>query len=64
MAFEVKIGGEGPIEQAAANLRKFAGEIDTRRSGEPAALGVIVAGGYGYTREDGVQVIPISALGP
>ncbi len=64
MAFEVKIGGEEPIEQAAANLRKFASEIDTRRSGEPAALGVIVAGGYGYTREDGVQVIPISALGP
>lgn len=64
MAFEVKIGGEEPIEQAAANLCKFASEIDTRRSGEPAALGVIVAGGYGYTREDGVQVIPISALGP
>lgn len=63
-AFEIKLGGEDPIEDAATNLLKFAGEIDTKRSGEPAALGVIVAGGYGYTREDGVQVIPITALGP
>jgi uncharacterized protein len=63
-AFEVKLGGEDPIEEAAANLLKFASEIDTQHSGEPSALGVIVAGGYGYTREDGVQVIPITALGP
>ena len=63
-AFEVKLGGEDPTEEAAASLLKFAGEIDTRRSGEPSVLGVIVAGGYGYAREDGVQVIPITALGP
>jgi hypothetical protein len=63
-AFEIKIGGEGPIEEAAANLRKFSEEVDTRRSGEPAMLGVIVAGGYGYVRDDGVQVVPITALGP
>ncbi|HXS46060.1 MAG TPA: DUF4143 domain-containing protein [Solirubrobacterales bacterium] len=63
-AFEIKLGGGDPIEEAASNLLKFAGEVDTRRSGKPAALGVIVAGGYGYVREDGVQVIPITALGP
>ncbi len=63
-AFEIKLGGEDPIEEAAANLLKFAGEIDTQRSGEPSTLGVIVAGRYGYAREDGVQVIPITALGP
>ena len=63
-AFEVKLGGEAPIEGAAANLLKFAGEIDIRRSGRPSVLGVIVAGGYGYARDDGVQVIPITALGP
>jgi predicted AAA+ superfamily ATPase len=63
-AFEIKLGGEESIRSAAANLLKFAGEIDTKRSGEPAVLGVIVAGGYGYTREDGVRVIPITALGP
>lgn len=63
-AFEVKLGGEDPIDEAAANLLKFAGEVETERSGKPAALGVIVAGGYGYARKDGVQVIPITALGP
>jgi predicted AAA+ superfamily ATPase len=63
-AFKVKLGGEDPIERAVANLLKFAGEVETERSGEPAALGVIVAGGYGYAREDGVQIIPITALGP
>lgn len=63
-AFEVKLGGEGPIEQAAKNLLKFAGEVDSRHSGKPSALGVIVARGYGYTRDDGVQVIPLTALGP
>lgn len=63
-AFEVKLGGETPIEEAAGNLLKFADEIDSKRSGEPALLGVIVAGGYGYVREDGIQVIPITALGP
>lgn len=63
-AFEVKLGAPEAIEEAAASLVKFAREIDTKRSGEPSALGVIVAGGYGYTRKDGVHVIPIGALGP
>lgn len=63
-AFEIKLGGEKHLAAAAANLLKFAGEIDTRRSGKPAVLGVIVAGGYGYTRDDGVQVIPVAELGP
>ncbi len=63
-AFEIKLGGPAAIEEGTANLLKFAREVDTRRSGEPAALGVIVAGGYGYVREDGIQVIPITALGP
>lgn len=63
-AFEVKLGGEAPIEKAAADLLKFAGEIDVLRTGKPSVLGVIVAGGYGYARDDGVQVIPITALGP
>jgi predicted AAA+ superfamily ATPase len=63
-AFEVKLGGPAAIDEAAAGLLKFSREVDTKRSGEPSALGVIVAGGYGYTREDGIQVIPITALGP
>jgi len=63
-AFEVKLGGEDAIEGAAANLLAFAERIDTGKSGAPARLGVIVASGYGYVREDGIAVIPIGALAP
>ncbi len=63
-AFEIKLGGESAIEEAASALRRFARQIDTERSGEPSVLAVLTAGGYGYRREDGVQVVPIGALGP
>jgi uncharacterized protein len=63
-AFEVKLGGDDAIEDAATNLLTFAERIDTRRSGAPARLGVIVASGYGYMRADGVAVIPIGTLAP
>jgi hypothetical protein len=63
-AFEVKLGGPRAIDAAAASLSKFAKQVDVDRIGEPAALGVITAGGYGYQRHDGVQVIPVGALGP
>ena len=62
-AIEVKLG-VARIDEAASNLRKFAAKIDTRRSGKPATLGVIVDRGYGYRRPDGVAVIPVGALGP
>jgi uncharacterized protein len=63
MAFEVKLG-HGHIDAAAASLTRFAARVDTARCGSPALLGVIVATGYGYRREDGVAVIPVGALGP
>ena len=62
-AFEVKLG-EGRADEAADNLLRLAQKVDPDRMGKPAALGVIVSSGYGYTREDGVSVIPIGALGP
>lgn len=62
-AFEVKLGA-GQVDEAAANLKRFARQIDTASSGAPATLGVIVGTGYGYVREDGIGVIPIGALGP
>lgn len=62
-AFEIKLG-PGHIEAGAASLSKFAERVDTTKSGEPSALAVIVGTGYGYTREDGIGVIPIGALGP
>ncbi len=62
-AFEVKLG-PAHADEGAATLKTFAGRVDTSKCGPPAALGVIVGSGYGYRRPDGVDVIPIGALGP
>ena len=62
-AFEVKLGPER-IDEAAASLKRFADTIDTRRTGEPAVLGVITTTTYGYVRQDGIAVIPVAALCP
>lgn len=61
-AFEIKLG-PARVDEGAKTLLKFADRVDTDRCGEPAALGVIVGSGYGYTRSDGVGVIPVGALG-
>ncbi len=63
-AFEVKLGGQTLIDEGAANLLRFAQQIDTKKTGPQACLGLIVAKGYGYVREDGVAVIPLAALRP
>jgi uncharacterized protein len=62
-AFEIKLG-VGRVDEAAESLLTFKDRVDTRWSGPPEALGVIVATGFGYQRPDGVGVIPIGALGP
>ena len=62
-AFEIKLG-VGQMDTAAENLLQFAARVDTSVRGEPAVLAVIVGTGYGFVRADGVQVIPIGALGP
>lgn len=62
-AFEVKLG-LNQIDEGAATLKRFAERVDTDRAGSPAVLGVIVASGYGYVRDDGIAVIPIGSLGP
>ncbi|HUY05642.1 MAG TPA: DUF4143 domain-containing protein [Acidimicrobiales bacterium] len=63
-AFEVKFGGDKQIEQGAASLLRFADVVDATRLGVPMVLCVICLSGYGYVRGDGVNVIPIRALGP
>ena len=62
-AFEVKLG-VGQVDAAAKSLLKFRERMDLNAAGEPKTLGVIVSSGYGYTRDDGIAVIPITALGP
>ena len=62
-AFEVKLGITY-ADEAATSLKKFVERIDTEQHGQPAFLGVVVPTRYGYTRDDGIQVIPVQALGP
>lgn len=62
-AFEVKLGA-GQVDDAARSLLAFAAKVDTSVVGAPAVLGVVTATGYGYTRPDGVVVVPVGALGP
>ena len=64
MGVEIKLGGEGPIEEGARNLLKLRDRVDPDRTGPPAALVVIVGVGHGYTRPDGVVPAPLAALGP
>jgi uncharacterized protein len=63
-AFEIKLGGTAAIDEAAASLLKFADTVDTAKSGEPKLLAVVVATGFGYVRDDGVQVVPLVHLAP
>ncbi|EFI36260.1 conserved hypothetical protein [Desulfonatronospira thiodismutans ASO3-1] len=62
-AFEIKLG-PGMAEQGATSLLKFAERVDTEKCGSPSLLAVITGTGYGYFRDDGVAVIPITALKP
>ncbi len=62
-AFEIKLGA-GLVDEGAKSLLRFRAAIDTRKSGEPALLGVISGTGFGYVRPDGVAVIPVGALAP
>ncbi|GHS85091.1 ATPase AAA [Actinomycetota bacterium] len=62
-AFEVKLG-TAQVDEAAHRLLRFAEKVDTDKVGTPAVLAVVTASGYGYTRPDGVVVVPIGTLGP
>ena len=64
MAAEIKLGGEKLIEQGADSLLRLRDRVDTARMGEPTALVVITAAGYGFKHRDGVRVVPIAALAP
>ena len=60
-AFEVKLGLRD-VDVAAEHLLRLRSRIDPEEAGEPLALAVITATGYGYVRTDGVAVIPVGAL--
>ena len=63
-AFEIKLGSRW-VDDGARNLHRLAGRMANSDHGPPAALAVIVPGGYG-SAHGGTEagVIPIHALGP
>ena len=64
MAAAIKLGGEKLIEQGVGSLLRLRDRVDTARTGEPAALVVITAAGYGFKHRDGVQTVPVATLAP
>ena len=64
LAAEIKLGGTEAIEVAARSLLRLASKLRDDRLNQRANLAVITAVGYGYTRPDGVKVVPITTLGP
>jgi predicted AAA+ superfamily ATPase len=63
-AIEVKLG-ENRIEEGAGSLAQFAQTIDLDSVGQPSFLAVLTgANVFATRRHDGIDVIPIAALGP
>jgi len=63
-AVEVKLGGGAAIKNAMKSLRAVRDRVDTARRGMPARLIVVTAFGHGYQTDDGVAVVPLTALKP
>jgi uncharacterized protein len=63
-AIEVKLG-ENRIEEGTESLARFARTVNLRSAGQPSFLAVLTgANVYATRRPDGIDVIPIAALGP
>jgi hypothetical protein len=62
-AFEVKLGDVN-LDLAASKLLSFVANIDTKKSKTPTSLNIITGTGLSYTRPDGVNIFPLSVLGP
>ena len=60
---EIKLGGDGLIEEGAANLNSLEEKIDTTKMKAPSFKMVLTGTGmYAYRRKDGVYVVPIGIL--
>lgn len=61
-AFEVKLG-VGAAEEAIQSLERFRMKLTDKKQADLISLNVITGSGIVYTRPDGVNIIPIGALG-
>ena len=62
---EIKLGGDKLIEEGAESLKTLASKIDIKNISKPSFMMVLCAKApFAYKRNDGVYVIPITALRP
>ena len=61
-AFEVKLG-IGSVEEAAGSLIRFKNKLTDKKHKDLISLNVVVSSGFAATRPDGINVIPLDALG-
>ena len=65
LAVEVKLSpSPQSVDAAAATLLRLRHKVALRRADDLTALLVVTSTGAAYRRKDGVQVAPITALGP
>ncbi|MCY3926284.1 MAG: DUF4143 domain-containing protein [bacterium] len=65
IAVEVKLNsGAASVDRAARLLLRLRNKVALRRRDELAALLVVTSTGAAYRRPDGIQVAPITSLGP
>ena len=65
IAVEVKLNPTGAVvDKAARSLLRLRSKVSRSRTDELAALLVVTSTGAAYRRHDGVQVAPVTALGP
>lgn len=60
-AIEVKMGSK-EFDKAANNLFRLKERIDTSKMQEPSFMMILSATNIGYTRKDGIYVVPIGSL--
>lgn len=65
LAVEVKLSpSPKSVDTAAASLLRLRDKVAPRRTADLAALLVVTSAGAAYRRKDGVQVAPVTTLGP
>ena len=64
VAAEVKLGEPATVDAAANSLQALRSKVDTAVVGRPRALIVVTSTGRAHLRDDGVGVVPLTALAP
>ena len=63
-AVEVELGGGPAITKAIQSLRALRSRVDTEQQSDQARFMVFTAFGHGYQTDDGIAIVPLTALKP